>query len=111
MAVQPPPDAASQPFFCCFPAGKWVTTNTTGNKYELAYTRAATRLIKYFKGGNDNSTSMDLTTPTVAQLAWTEDGQGTDQNYTFGLWIPKDYQVRGSVRAAPCRFFCWLCAD
>lgn len=76
-----------------------MTTNTTGNKYELAYTRAATRLIKYFKGGNDNSTSMDLTTPTVAQLAWTEDGQGTDQNYTFGLWIPKEYQVRGRWEA------------
>lgn len=35
----------------CGPAGKWLVTNVSDTKYELAYTKAATRLLKYFKVG------------------------------------------------------------
>lgn len=31
------------------PAGKWIMTNVSDTKYELAYTKAATKLLKYFK--------------------------------------------------------------
>lgn len=35
------------------PAGKWLVTNVSNSKFELAYTRASSRLMKYFKGSND----------------------------------------------------------
>lgn len=47
-------------------AGKWAVTCVNDTRYELAYTRAVARLMRYFKGGNENSTSIELTTPTLA---------------------------------------------
>ena len=35
------------------PAGKWLVTNVTKSKFELAYTRGISRLMKFFKGSND----------------------------------------------------------
>ena len=35
------------------PAGKWLVTNVSNSKFEMAYTRGSSRLMKYFKGSND----------------------------------------------------------
>ncbi len=51
------------------------------------------RLIKYFKGGNDNKTSLELTTPTLAHLKLDKEGDGTERDYTFAYWIPPQAQV------------------
>ncbi|GAB4814267.1 hypothetical protein N2152v2_001313 [Parachlorella kessleri] len=75
-----------------YEGGKWVTTEVKDNKYELAYTKATARLIKYFKGGNDNKTSLELTTPTLAHLKLDKEGDGTERDYTFAYWIPPQAQ-------------------
>lgn len=57
-----------------------------------AYTRASSKLLRYFKGHNDNGTHMDITTPTLAALKLEKDAQGSDRNYSFSMWIdPHSY--------------------
>lgn len=68
----------------------WVETNVSDTKYELAYTRASAKLLRYFKGNNENETKMDLTTPTLAALKLDKDAQGSEKNYTFGMWLNPD---------------------
>lgn len=52
------------------------------------------RLMKYFKGGNENDTTMDLTTPTLARLKPDKDVESTKRDYSFSYWIPEEYQAR-----------------
>lgn len=37
------------------PAGKWLVSNVTNTKFELAYTKAVSKLLNYFKGSNDKA--------------------------------------------------------
>lgn len=46
----------------------WVETKVTDSKYEVAYTKAATKLMKYFKGANEEEMKMEITTPTLAAM-------------------------------------------
>lgn len=58
-----------------------------------AYTRASSKLLRYFKGHNDNGTHMDITTPTLAALRLEKDAQGSERNYSFSMWIdPRSYE-------------------
>ncbi len=87
-------DAALTRCVCTFPlAGKWAVTKVNGSKYELAYTKATARLMKYFRGGNDNGTSMEVTTPTLARLRLEKDEESTEKDYAFSYWLPEEYQV------------------
>lgn len=42
--------------------------NASDTKYEVAYTKAAAKLMKYFKGANEDEVEMDITTPTLAAM-------------------------------------------
>lgn len=75
-----------------YDAGKWVVTNVSDTKWELAYTKAASRLLKYFKGGNSEGKTFDVTTPTLGELKLKDGGKGTERDYAFSLWIPEEMQ-------------------
>lgn len=59
---------------------------------QLAYTKAATKLMRYFKGANSDEESLEMTTPTLAALKLGKDSQTTERCYSFSMWLPKDYQ-------------------
>ncbi|PSC72087.1 Heme-binding 2 [Micractinium conductrix] len=73
-------------------AGKWLQTQVNDTKFELAYTKAASRLTKYFKGGNEEERSYKVTTPTLVELKLVNEGKGTEQSYNFSLWLPEEIQ-------------------
>jgi hypothetical protein len=58
--------------------------------------------MKYFKGGNEDKVSMDLTTPTLARLKPDKEVESTERNYSFSYWVPEEYQVRWLARAVLC---------
>ncbi|KAL6766239.1 hypothetical protein ACKKBG_A35225 [Auxenochlorella protothecoides x Auxenochlorella symbiontica] len=68
---------------------KWVITNVTDSFYTVAYPKATTRLLKYFKGQNDKGTHLNITTPTVSYLELDDDRKGTKKAYTFGWFISR----------------------
>lgn len=63
-------------------------------KWQLTQQNQLQRLLKYFKGANDQGKKIYLTTPTVTAFVLTDDGKGTEKNYTFGYFIPKKLCVR-----------------
>jgi hypothetical protein len=73
---------------------KWATTVVNDTKYELAYTKGTTRLMKYFKGGNEKDESIDLTTPTLVFVPLKEekDNGETERCYQFSYWLGEDHQ-------------------
>ncbi|KAL4450088.1 hypothetical protein ABPG77_010757 [Micractinium sp. CCAP 211/92] len=75
-----------------YESGKWIMTNVSDTKYELAYTKAATKLLKYFKGSNSENKTFDVTTPTFASVKLENGGEGTERNYNFSLWLPEEVQ-------------------
>lgn len=44
--------------------GKWIVTNVSDTKYELAYTKAATKLLKYFKVGGQGGARLWRAVPS-----------------------------------------------
>ena len=80
-----------------YEAGKWAVTKLTDTKYELAYTRAAAKLMRYFKGSNEDEERMELTTPTLASLKLEKDaGVSVSFRKFWGL----EFLSKGFV--APC---------
>ena len=71
-------------------------------KFELAYTRGVARLLSYFKGSNDKKESMDVTSPTLAEVQLDKHGKAKSKDYSFSLWLPEDVQVWGG------RGGCWV---
>ena len=59
---------------------------------QLAYTKAAAKLLRYFNGANDAKERLERTTPTVAALKLSKDSQESERNYTFSMWLPTNYQ-------------------
>lgn len=103
--------------------GTYATTRVTGSGYSFAYTRAASRLYRYFNGGNYEGATLNQTTPLFALLLWSgdegkaaaavaaegeasardaspaADADGTALDYTFAYWIPSERQANPPMPA------------
>lgn len=97
--------------------GTYVATTVKGSSYSMAYTRAVSRLYRYFNGGNYEGVSLNQTAPLFSLLLWGDDGpvvtepapaslsarsaaagpgerpvDGTLKNYAFAYWLPPERQ-------------------
>lgn len=75
--------------------GHWAVTHIKSKSFGKAYIEGTTRLAKYFKGGNTNSTYMDMTVPTLISMNvdTADDNKiGDEEQYAFSMWLPSDWQ-------------------
>jgi hypothetical protein len=87
--------------------GHWAVTHIKGKSFEKAYVMGTTRLTKYFKGGNTNSTYMDMTVPTlICMNVETEEDDDDkmsssssnkkrdeeEEHYALSMWLPSNWQ-------------------
>lgn len=82
--------------------GTYVVTKVKGSSYSLAYTRAVSRLYRYFNGGNYEGVSLNQTAPLFSLLLWGDDAStgggapaadGTLKDYAFAYWLPPERQA------------------
>lgn len=70
--------------------GSWVVVNISDSKYEIAYTKAALKLIRYFKGHNSAEEKFDTTVPMMSLVELSEDGDSLKQDFCFSMWLPQE---------------------
>lgn len=54
------------------------------------------RLFQYLDGGNEKGQKMDMTVPLASLIKPVSGFRGSEENYTFALYVPVDEEVRSS---------------
>jgi len=70
----------------------WVGTHIEGNRFEIAITKAFTRLYKYIDGNNLEEEKINMTAPVAAQFFPEEGFRTAEKNFTVAFFLPFAYQ-------------------